>query len=382
LKGKGGAEVPPPVNGAGRLAHIDALRAGSVLLVVLMHSGVHIAPGDGGVTVFFTVSGFIITTLLIQERRRTGSFRLKDFYVRRFLKLAPPFVVIIAVPTIIYALWHEVDWPVFLSQVFFTYNWAVVHHPPDGSDALLPGSSIVWSLAVEEQFYIFFSVLWIALLKVERWRGVLVSFSIGATVTSMILRAGLATSEAGIVHASRGTDARMDAIAIGVLAALLWDRWQDGSVRWLRHAGNDAVLPICLVAFAAGSLILRSDWLQWTFRPTLQALVAACLLLYGLLARHTRGRRIFDWLVGRQLVQTIGLASYSIYLSHFVIISLLLEPLTRTWSPTAQVVLMALSTVALGVALYYCIEVPALRLKRRWQPPRASSTHTSGATQA
>ncbi|MGF0263595.1 acyltransferase family protein [Rhodococcus ruber] len=86
----GGSAVP-------RFAHIDAMRAAAVILVVLAHGGLgDVIPGGSGVTVFFTISGFIITFLVLRERDKTSAFAIGPFYYRRVLKIVPPLLIAIA----------------------------------------------------------------------------------------------------------------------------------------------------------------------------------------------------------------------------------------------------------------------------------------------
>src|SRR3954469_19419128 len=90
----------PPLNSANRFAHIDAMRAVAVGLVVVAHAGLdRVVPGGSGVTIFFSISGFIITYLVLRERDSAGGFAVGHFYLRRALKLGPPLVVIVFIPT-------------------------------------------------------------------------------------------------------------------------------------------------------------------------------------------------------------------------------------------------------------------------------------------
>ena len=146
----------PPVervretSGSGhRLDYLDAMRAAAVSLVVVMHSGLTITPGDGGVVVFFVISGYIITRLLLTERARTGGFDLYGFYRRRLYKLAPPLLAVVVLPTFVYAAFRPVDWGAVAAQVGFAYNWTKIYDY-QGSLEVLPGSEVVWSLAIEE----------------------------------------------------------------------------------------------------------------------------------------------------------------------------------------------------------------------------------------
>ncbi|MGW9345945.1 acyltransferase family protein, partial [Streptomyces albidoflavus] len=107
-----------PLNSANRFAHIDAMRAFAVMVVVIAHAGLgHIVPGGSGVTIFFSISGFIITYLLLRERQKTDGFSVSSFYRRRFFKIFPPFAVAVIVPSLIWSIQHPIDWTAFLAQI-------------------------------------------------------------------------------------------------------------------------------------------------------------------------------------------------------------------------------------------------------------------------
>ena len=280
---------PVPLNKSRRIAHIDALRAAAVLLVVTMHSGLTFVPGDGGVTIFFCISGYIITTLLIRECERTGGFAMRKFYLRRALKLAPPFGVLILLPTLVYAATHQVAWLVVLSQVLFSYNWAEVLDPVRALQ-VLPGSTVVWSLAVEEQFYIGFAMIWLWLSGRSWWRRAVLALALVAITYSLVLRCYLALDVSRFDHVARGTDARMEAIAWGVLIALLYSEWRAGRVAWLRVFGHDMWLAVSGALIVIGSLVFRDYWGEWAIRPTLHAWAAALVILYGLVGGDSGGQ--------------------------------------------------------------------------------------------
>src|ERR1700722_3081685 len=103
---------------ANRYAHIDAMRALAVMLVVFAHAGLSkIIPGGSGVTIFFSISGFIITYLLLREKDATGGFEIRGFYLRRGLKIGPPLIVCVIIPTLILATVREINWAPFTGIV-------------------------------------------------------------------------------------------------------------------------------------------------------------------------------------------------------------------------------------------------------------------------
>ena len=148
-------------NSDNRYAHIDAMRALAVMIVVVAHAGLgRTVPGGSGVTIFFTISGFIISYLLLRENDATGGFGIRAFYVRRLLKIGPPLLIAVLIPTLILALFKTINWSPFVGIVFFYFNWFKVA----GGDAPLPGSGVVWSLSIEEQFYLGFALIWLLIV--------------------------------------------------------------------------------------------------------------------------------------------------------------------------------------------------------------------------
>lgn len=348
----------------GRYGHIDALRAAAVMLVVFQHAGLGFVPGPSGVTLFFVISGFVITNILVKERERTGSFHVRSFYVKRLLKLAPPFLVIIVVPTLLLGVVMRtlhLDWSAFMSQIFFAYNWLQVIS--DGEpENLLPGSQVVWSLAVEEQFYIAFSLIWMALVRSSAWLRGLGVIAVGAILTSSIMRVWLVGTGASEIRIARATDTRLDAIAWGILAAILVHLWRAGRLRWLVHLGNDWVLALAGCLFLVGFVPLGATY-ELTLRYTFHALAAVLIILYGLLPGG-KAKRAFQSICGMRIVNVIGLASYSIYLVHYVL-GHLLEPLTAGAPAPVAVAVFVVAGVGAGIGIYYLVEVPAHRLKVR-----------------
>ena len=109
-------------------------------------------------TIFFTISGFIITTLLLTEWRRFGKFDIRGFYTRRAIKIVPPMVIAVVVPTFIFAITGgAINWSAFMGQMFFITTGS---SPAEGILSI-SGTSVVWSLSIEEQFYLLFALIWL-----------------------------------------------------------------------------------------------------------------------------------------------------------------------------------------------------------------------------
>jgi len=347
-----------------RYAHIDAMRALAVMLVVVAHAGYgNIVPGGSGVTIFFSISGFIITYLLLRENDQTGGFGIGAFYLRRALKIGPPLLVCILIPTLILAIVKTINWPPFVGIVFFYFNW----FKAASIDAPLPGSGVVWSLSIEEQFYLGFAIIWLLTVKFAARTRILAALAAAAVMWSTATRIILASSSAD--YADRiyyGSDTRLDAIAWGILAAIAFhhSQRQPGRIQsFVRLCTRDFALLAAVVLYLT-SLAIRDDWFRDTFRFSLQSLAAIIAILYGFGSTKSLTRTAFNAIVRNRVVQLIGLASYSIYLIHLVAMYYaghLFDQIPRALSIPALIVV---GTVP-GVLVYFGVERPVQRMRHR-----------------
>ncbi len=349
--------------GAGRLPTIDALRAFAVMLVVVSHTGLGKSiPGGSGVTIFFAISGFIITTLLLREFGDRHTFDVSSFYLRRAWKLAPPFVVVVLLPTLVYAAFWPVSWPDVLSQLFFYFNWRYMY----GGVAVLPGSGVVWSLSIEEQFYIGLSLVWLAALRIGRPIRTLAAVAAAAVVAPLALRLYLAATNLSEPRSYYGTDTRLDGIAWGVLAALLVYRATCGDRRaervrdWCR---SDFGFVVAIAVYLV-TLVIRDPVFRETARYSLQGIAACVVILYGIQPSGSRLVRMFQSVSTFPIIRIVGLASYSVYLVHLSLITALVPFTTRLPVPLGRATLMIVGVVG-GVLVWYLIELPSQAWRRR-----------------
>jgi peptidoglycan/LPS O-acetylase OafA/YrhL len=362
-------EVYVTANDKNRYAHIDGMRALAVILVVVAHAGLgEIVPGGSGVTIFFSISGFIISYLLLRESDATGGFRIRAFYLRRALKIGPPLLVCIIIPTLILAVVKPINWSPFIGILLFYFNWFKAAH----GDAPLPGSGVVWSLSIEEQFYLGFAIVWLIILKSRariRWLTVIATV---AVVWSMATRLILASSSG--VHADRiyyGSDTRLDAIAWGVLAAIAFHHSINHAGRiqsLVRLCSRDFALIAAIVIYLT-SLAIRDEWFRDTFRFTLQPIAACIVILYGFGNNRSPVRVAFNAIARIRIVQLIGLASYSIYLVHMIAMyysDRWVDPLPRAVSLLALIIV----GIVPGVFVYLGVERPVQRMRYRQQSLR------------
>jgi peptidoglycan/LPS O-acetylase OafA/YrhL len=324
-------------------------------------------PGNGalGVSIFFVLSGFLITHLLVRGRdaARDGAIDLKGFYLRRFCRIVPAFYALLLVLAIgQYSRWISVPKQDLLAAGLFVTNYAPLHTPEWIGHA--------WSLCVEEQFYL----LWPVLLAIlARWgRPAQWSAAIALILLVPVVRVAswmlLPHDHLLVRRMPVLTHARLDTLMFGCLAALLYSsaRFQEGLRRVFQSR-------LHLLAFAY--LFLVSPYLTtWLGERYLilggysaEGVCIALLLLWAI--RHPFGR------AGRVLnswpVVHIGLISYSLYLWQ----QLFLVGRNHTW--TGVFPLNMLLAFAAAEASYWLIERPVLRLRdrltgrRRYQTPVA-----------
>jgi peptidoglycan/LPS O-acetylase OafA/YrhL len=352
-----------------RYAHMDAMRALAVMLVVVAHAGFgHIVPGGSGVTIFFSISGFIITYLLLREKDATGEFRIGAFYFRRALKIGPPLIVCVIVPTLILAIVKPINWSAFTGIVFFYFNWFSTR----GVDAPLPGSGVVWSLSIEEQFYLAFALIWVIIVRKRARTRLLALIAMAAVVWSTTTRIILASASAD--YADRiyfGSDTRLDAIAWGVLSAIAFHHalHREGKIQSIVQLCTKDYALVVAVLLYLSSLAIRDEWFRDTFRFTFQAVAACIVILYGFGSGRTPLRVAFNAISRIRMVQFIGLASYSIYLIHLTAMDYS-QHVTAGLSRAVSIPLLIVIGTGSGILVYLCVERPVQRMRYRQESLR------------
>jgi peptidoglycan/LPS O-acetylase OafA/YrhL len=351
---------------------LDGLRAIAIVAVVVFHIGAFRAftrgTGAAGVDMFFVLSGFLITILLLEERERTGAISLRAFYRRRARRLLPALALVVA--GVLLASWFgllQASRHATLVNVGYVAayvgNW-VCALTSNRLGLLGP----TWSLSIEEQFYLLWPVTLIALL---RWdlvgRRLLVVLLSGAGVSMLwyeFLRHGTVAQQE---RAYFGTDSRAYALLFGcaVAVAMHWGL-QPTSRRWVRAravlaAGAGAFLA---VFFLVGSVLPRTS----NYYLEITAAATAILILH---LSSTRVGWAHRALAIPPLVW-IGRVAYGIYLIHFPVIKLL-TPQRTDLHGYALAALDIGVTAVLAAASYFLVERRFLAPRRRWQtqPPWA-----------
>lgn len=344
---------------------LDGIRAVAVALVFLAHSGLeHLVPGGLGVTVFFVLSGYLITTLMRIEHERCGTLALRRFYLRRLLRLMPPLVVVLAAAGLLAALsliGGGFTTGGAFAALFYAGNYHVIAQDFRGMPA---GIGVVWSLAIEEHYYLFYPLLALWLLRLRR--GVAVSVLVLLCAVVLAWRCVLVLQGASVDYLTMATDTRVDAILVGSALALWRNPWLDArpSVGALAERGIAAASLLVL----AGTLLWRDEAFRLTGRFTLQSLAIAALLW---LAVARADGWPWRWLNLRPLVY-LGSVSYTVYLSHHVILLGLARHWPQ-WSWLELTLVGAVLTLAVAEPMRRWVEQPCAELRRRLH--RRSQVH-------
>lgn len=347
----------------GYLPGLDGLRAIAIAFVVLHHTSDFLIPGWSssffpggflGVDLFFVLSGFLITTLLLERRRREAR-PLRSFYARRALRLLPAVGAFLVANLVVELV--EGDGIVLPLRTFvvvgsYLTNWAEVY-----SVRFSPYVTHLWSLAIEEQFYAVWPLLLLAALAAGLSRRRFAWVVVAAALAAAVWRADLYEGGLGWLAIYIRTDARADALLIGALLALLRP---DASIARLPTAVRNALGCFALGALTAAAVLAHGDTeALYLGGFTVVALVAAVLLAVELSGAWV-GHRALAW----GPVVWVGRLSYSLYLWHFLVFALVAQHL-RGSSAVVKVPLGWSLTAIAAAASFFVVERPALRIKER-----------------
>ncbi|EGW36934.1 acyltransferase family protein [Desulfosporosinus sp. OT] len=367
---------------------LDGLRALAVFAVIAYHLNLTWAPGGLlGVSLFFVLSGYLITNILLKQWEHSGAIDLKDFWLRRARRLLPALFLMLAgvmlwgmlwVPERLAALKQEV-----LAAVFYISNWYLVFHQISYFESFGPPSPLghLWSLAVEEQFYLFWPLLLGWGLRCFRKRKWLIG---GTTAVALISAAAMALLYIPGHDPSRvyyGTDTRAFSLLVGAVLAMVWPgRKMNPDLSGKKRLALDGAgsLGLLVVLLMIGK---TSQYQTSLYQGGLLLFSVAGACLVAVLAHPASYLgRFFGW----GPLRWLGECSYGIYLWHYPVI-ILTNPMVNTegfnlsrtlWQIALSIILAALSR--------YLIEDPIRygrrkRVRRRrsarqwWQRPLAHS---------
>jgi peptidoglycan/LPS O-acetylase OafA/YrhL len=337
---------------------LDGIRALAVLAVVAFHTTGLVPGGWLGVDVFFVLSGYLITTLLLRERDGTGDNDLSRFYWRRVLRLGPALLItlVLAVPVLLAVDGAGTDrgysaGATIVGVLFYAANWMQVADPTS-----LGPLTHTWSLAIEEQFYLLWPLALI--LAYHRAGRKAVGWAALVLVGLIIVGRGLAVTVWANDSLWFATPVRADGLLLGAAAA---------AFGWAPRSGRSATILLVVSVLGLGALVLTaqefSSWML-TGGLTLVALLSLCLVLS---ANHTVYAAPLEW----PWLVWVGRVSYGVYLYHYLVYYAVSQWLV--WHGAEAMAARLVGTVTLVALSWFLVERPALRLKDR-SPARGPAT--------
>lgn len=338
-------------------AHIpafDGVRATAITMVILYHFGFDWAAGALGVMIFFVLSGFLITWLLIKENEASGAIALGSFFKRRLVRLLPA----------LYAYWvfcialylvrgHYIDWKMAVSSLFFVSNYYIgTSHPPTGP------FTDTWALGAEMQFYILWPViLWYFRNDLVKLTKIAICFIVLSWLVRGALHLVLQVDQSYIYHAF---EARLDQFMVGALVALMFKRrllvnfWYSVGKRYWAPA----VTILLLIASGYLEFIDHSLFYRHIIGYSVNPFLIAILFIQLVALSEKPVWNVLD----SKAVCYIGTISYSLFLYQQLTVYTA-RKVSESFPILAQVVFAYAVTVAFGIASYYLIEKPMRRIR-------------------
>ena len=354
------------------LPSIDSLRALAVLAVIIYHVDVNYLPGGFlGVDLFFVLSGYLISSLIIKEYRKTGSLNLYNFYIRRARRLLPAVYFMITVGIVVMVMFNGVLLKKSHLDAIFGYiyssNWWYIFHKLDYFDSFGSQSPFkhLWSLAIEEQFYMIFPLLFLLINRKKKDKDGF--YKLNRNFLYVILGVILVSLIAHIIlfdinNISRiyfGTDTRAFSLLVGVVGAILYP--MDKLNTKITPQENLVYSVVSLISIAAliTIMIYTSEYNTWLYRGGfLLVAILGIIIIISSGKQHT----VMAKLLSFKPVVFIGKISYSLYLWHFPVL-VLTTPVSEIGKPNIFfVVLRVILTFILAIISYALVETPIRKL--------------------
>ena len=354
------------------LPSIDSLRALAVLAVIIYHVDVNYLPGGFlGVDLFFVLSGYLISSLIIKEYRKTGSINLYNFYLRRARRLLPAVYFMITVGIILMVMFNEVLLKKSHLDAIFGYiyssNWWYIFHKLDYFDTFGSQSPFkhLWSLAIEEQFYMIFPLLFLLINSKKKGKDGTYKLSksflyivLGLIFVSLVIHILLFDIN-NISRIYFGTDTRAFSLLVGVVGAILYP--MDKLNTKITPQENLVYSVVSLISIAAliTIMIYTSEYNTWLYRGGfLLVAILGIIIIISSGKQHT----VMAKLLSFKPVVFIGKISYSLYLWHFPIL-VLTTPVSEIGNPNIfYVILRVILTFIVAIISYVFVETPIRKL--------------------
>ena len=354
------------------LPSIDSLRAIAVIAVIIYHIDANYLPGGFlGVDLFFVLSGYLISSLIIKEYKSTGTVNLYNFYVRRARRLLPAVYFMITVVLIIITLFNGVLLKKSYLDALFGYiyssNWWYIFHKLDYFDSFGSQSPFkhLWSLAIEEQFYMFFPLIFLIFNRKSKSNNgnsklnknfiyVVLSLILVSLIAHILL-----FDINNINRIYFGTDTRAFSLLVGVVGAILYpmDRLSERTTK--KDNMIYSIVSLVSILVLIGIMINTSEYNTWLYRGGF-LLVA----IIGLIIIISSGRQytFMSKILSFKPFVFIGKISYSLYLWHFPIL-VVTTPVSEIGNPNLFYVTLRIVLIFLvATGSYMFVETPIRKL--------------------
>lgn len=341
---------------------LDGLRGYSILLVIISHIGFgHLVPGGFGVTIFFFVSGFLICKLLMFELNHEGKINFKSFYLRRIFRLYPALLFFVACVVGMFVFFgKKLSINELTASLFYYMNYNLVYIRTPDIDPLHGVFNILWSLSIEEHFYLFFPLI---LATTFTRKSTFITFSVLVLIICLVFRVYYGNTlpdfddyENYNYHL---THTRMDSIMYGSLVAFLLYSGSKFSTTVYNIFINKGTIIISL-GLIAFTLFYRDPFFRETYRYTLQG-IALCSIVVNVIYDQFKG---LGFLFSGKFIVFIGRLSYSLYLFHWVAVCFATYYFPR-FTPNWYLIVVPM-TIGLSLFSYFLVELPFVGLRKKF----------------
>ena len=343
---------------------LDGIRAIAVIMVLSYHLKLSLfKSGFLGVTVFFVLSGYLITGILISEVEEEGTIDLKNFWLRRIRRLVPAVmsmaVVIIFVSAVVNRVIFTKGCKDFLASVLGFNNWWQIFNKVSYFEAAGVPSPFThcWSLAIETQFYLIYPLILLGIYKLAKSRGegrakrglLFAGVTLLLALISVILMIVLFDPQQDASRVYYGTDTRAFSLLFGALLAILWEYWM--VPRRLSASVNMVLGSVSFAALLVMTIAINGSSNFWYRGGQFVGTILTVLMVYAVSGRKTWLSRFLS----NPVLKWIGDRSYSIYLWHYPIILLISKGIKASWWITLIEIVLS---VVLAELSYRFIETP------------------------
>ncbi|GAB0337276.1 acyltransferase family protein [Staphylococcus pseudintermedius] len=340
---------------------LDGVRAVAVIAIIIYHLNPQwLSGGFLGVDTFFVISGYLITSLLLTEYHNTGKIELMSFWLRRVKRLIPAVLFLVMGVIVLSLIFMPTEIQKVradsIAAIFYVSNWWYIMQNVDYFEqfAVQPLKHL-WSLAIEEQFYLVFPIVLLSLLSfIRRLKSIRIIFLI-LLVISMIAMMVLYVPNENVARVYFGTDTRIQTLLMGVLLALVWPPFQlkakvNRQMRTMIDTAGVVGLAILFICFKFVSETNSILYYGGFF------LISMVTLLVIASSVHPSG--YFAKFLGNKVFTFIGSRSYSLYLWHYPIIVLIHHQFVQGQIPPLVYVVEILLMVLMAEFSYKFIEQP------------------------